>query len=71
LINLLTGRTHQIRVHFSYWGFPLAGDSLYGGDLTDIKRQALCCTRVMFAHPSTDKQMDISIDIQEDMKLLI
>ncbi|MEG0895182.1 MAG: RluA family pseudouridine synthase [Oscillospiraceae bacterium] len=71
LINLLTGRTHQIRVHFSYLGFPLAGDSLYGGDLTDIKRQALCCTRVMFAHPSTDKQMDISIDIQEDMKLLI
>lgn len=40
-IALETGRTHQIRVHFSHIGHPLAGDDLYGADTTYIKRQSL------------------------------
>lgn len=42
-LALETGRTHQIRAHMSYMGFPLAGDDLYGGRLINAKRQALHC----------------------------
>lgn len=45
LLRLETGRTHQIRVHMSSLGHPLAGDDLYGGSLDRLTRQALhCCT---------------------------
>ena len=47
----VTGRTHQIRVHFAYIGCPLAGDELYGGSLEDMSRQALHCTRLSFISP--------------------
>jgi 23S rRNA pseudouridine1911/1915/1917 synthase len=47
-----TGRTHQIRVHFSHIGHPLLGDTLYGGKpLTD--RQALHAAKLQFTHPFT------------------
>ena len=45
---LHTGRTHQIRVHVSQLGYPLAGDDLYGGHLDYIQRQALHAARVSF-----------------------
>lgn len=51
-ISLKTGRTHQIRVHFSALGFPLAGDDLYGGSLDLCKRQALHCNEMRFVSPS-------------------
>jgi 23S rRNA pseudouridine1911/1915/1917 synthase len=44
-VTPITGRTHQIRVHFSYIGHPLAGDDMYGGDTSDIKEQALHCVK--------------------------
>lgn len=47
----VTGRTHQIRVHFSYLGHPLAGDDLYGGSRSWIGRQALHCARMEFGVP--------------------
>ncbi len=47
-IHLETGRTHQIRVHFSYIGHPLAGDDLYGGCCDDAQGQALHCGTVSF-----------------------
>lgn len=48
-VTLETGRTHQIRVHFSYIGHPLAGDDLYGGCCDDISGQALHCGELIFS----------------------
>ncbi|MDR7076747.1 23S rRNA pseudouridine1911/1915/1917 synthase [Neobacillus niacini] len=51
---LETGRTHQIRVHFSHIGHPLVGDKLYGGKPL-FKRQALHAAKLEFTHPITDE----------------
>ena len=68
---LHTGRTHQIRVHVSQLGYPLAGDDLYGGHLDYIQRQALHATRVSFHHPMTNEWLELSADMPQDMKDLI
>lgn len=70
-LRLETGRTHQIRVHLASLGFPLAGDSLYGGDTQDIDRQALHCRDIYFKHPITGREIHISCDFPQDMKRLI
>lgn len=70
-INLETGRTHQIRVHFSHLGHPLLGDTLYGGDCDEISRQALHCKTVYFTHPITNKDIVIDCPFPEDFKGLI
>ena len=49
----VTGRTHQIRVHFASIGHPLAGDDLYGGHRDRIGRQALHCARQTFRVPDS------------------
>lgn len=56
LCSLKTGRTHQIRVHMSYIGHPLLGDSLYGDyDISDFPDgQLLHCYRLRFIHPITN-----------------
>ncbi len=54
----VTGRTHQIRVHFSSIGCPLAGDELYGGHRGKISRQALHCAKQTFAVPEGEKISD-------------
>lgn len=65
---LHTGRTHQIRVHFSYLGHPLAGDSFYGGHTDLLDRQALHCGLVSFPHPVTGETMTVRVDMHNDMK---
>lgn len=73
-IKIETGRTHQIRVHFSYIGHPIVGDTLYGIDTHTapfIQRQALHAYKVSFFHPITKKQMDFCSPIPEDIKQLI
>ncbi len=68
-IKLLTGRTHQIRVHFSHIGHPLAGDFLYGDENDGIiGRQALHCGEISFKHPVTGKQINLTAELPEDMK---
>ena len=56
-INIETGRTHQIRVHFSYIKHPIVGDDLYG---TKDKRMYLHASKLSFIHPNTKKQIVIS-----------
>ena len=69
-LKLLTGRTHQIRVHMKYIGFPLIGDFLYNPDYTYMDRQALHSGRLEFIHPVTGEKMDLISDIPSDMKSL-
>ena len=70
-IHLLTGRTHQIRVHFAALGHPLLGDTAYDGSCDTIPRQALHAWRVHFFHPDTGKEIRIEAPIPEDMCRLI
>lgn len=66
----VTGRTHQIRVHFSYIGHPLAGDELYHGSREDIHRQALHCCGVKFVSPDDGMEHVVESPLPEDMEAL-
>jgi len=64
-----TGRTHQIRVHFSAVGHPLAGDGLYGGGKSFCQRQALHCAEMRFKRVSDGKEIAAECPVPEDMRL--
>lgn len=66
-LHLETGRTHQIRIHMKYLGFPLIGDSLYNPDMEWIGRQALHSHRLKFFHPITRKPMEFTAPLPADM----
>ncbi len=68
---LETGRTHQIRVHMSHIGHPIAGDDLYGGSQTYIKRQALHAGYFSFYHPASGNFVEVVAPMPEDMALAI
>jgi 23S rRNA pseudouridine1911/1915/1917 synthase len=71
-VELETGRTHQIRVHFSYHGFPLVGDTLYGGSrVAEMRRQALHAARLEFLHPLTGERKGYTAPLPEDMERLL
>ena len=64
-----TGRTHQIRVHFSHIGHPVVGDSIYGKRKDFYSgRHMLHAKRLLFYHPRTGKKMEFCSFIPEDMK---
>lgn len=69
LVSLIleTGRTHQIRIHMKYLGFPLVGDYLYNPDMEYIKRQALHSHRLTFRHPISGEIMDFTAPLPDDM----
>ncbi|MED3779139.1 RluA family pseudouridine synthase [Heyndrickxia sporothermodurans] len=70
--QLETGRTHQIRVHMKYIGFPLAGDPKYGPRKTlSINGQALHAGVLGFVHPRTEKYMEFEAPLPEDFLQLI
>ena len=54
----VTGRTHQIRVHFASLGHPLAGDDLYGGSRERVGRQALHCAKQTYTIPACAPMLD-------------
>jgi len=70
-LTLLTGRTHQIRVHLSHIGHPLLGDDLYGGSKELIDRQALHAVRLSFIHPVSNERIDVSSPLPIDLLELI
>ena len=66
-LKLETGRTHQIRIHMKYLGFPLIGDYLYNPDMEHISRQALHSHHMEFAHPITGEWMSFTAPLPADM----
>lgn len=84
-VELETGRTHQIRVHFAYRRHALVGDPVYGGRLAvpagasealaealrRFRRQALHATRLAFAHPTTGDVLEFEAEPPEDFRQLL
>ena len=66
--DLKTGRTHQIRVHMSHIGHPLAGDDLYGGSCEYIKRQALHCGDLLLKSAPLDFNRFFASEFPADIK---
>ena len=66
-LTLETGRTHQIRVHMSYIGYPIVGDEVYGRKKQkyDIKGQALHAKLLGFVHPLKDEYMEFEANLPE------
>ncbi|MCD6363414.1 MAG: RluA family pseudouridine synthase [Synergistetes bacterium] len=68
-VQIKTGRTHQIRVHFSYQGYPIAGDEVYGeGKLPSLKRQFLHAYKLAFSHPCTEKKLSFTSPLPQDLR---
>ena len=86
-LNLETGRLHQIRVHLSHFGHPVAGDSVYGGGrqralrnaqsasvaaaFARLNRQALHAHTLGFNHPKTDERVKFSAPMPMDMQRVV
>lgn len=69
-IRLETGRTHQIRVHFSQLGTPVLGDTLYSNGDSRIHRQALHCGVLRFCHPVSGEAQVLTAELPADIKKL-
>ncbi len=67
----LTGRTHQLRLHFAYLGAPILGDDLYGCESVKISRQALHAAELTFRHPKRGEVLSLSAPIPTDMASLL
>ena len=69
---LETGRTHQIRVHMKYIGYPLAGDPKYGQRKTlDTGGQMLHAGTIGFIHPATDEYMEFTSPLPDEFEDII
>ncbi len=67
----VTGRTHQLRVHFAHIGAPITGDSLYGSASEAIPRHALHSCRVSFVHPASAQRLEITAGLPDDISSVI
>ena len=69
--QLITGRTHQIRVHLAAIGHPIAGDVMYGLPSELIERQALHAASLSFQHPATGETLTVDAEPPSDMRRLL
>lgn len=69
--HLITGRTHQIRVHLSAIGHPIAGDAMYGLPTPLIERQALHARSLTIRHPATDTPLNLEAEPPADFRQLL
>ena len=72
-VELVTGRTHQIRVHLSYIGHAVAGDTDYGSrgsleEMTGLRRQFLHAHRLTFSHPVSGLEMSFEDPLPDDLR---
>ncbi len=71
----ITGRTHQIRVHFAFIGHPLAGDTLYGHRKQllrpELKRHFLHARTIGFYHPRTEEWMEFRAEMPQDLQKVL
>jgi len=84
-VTLMTGRTHQIRVHMAHINHPVVGDQLYGGrsripagigqilrtSLQQFKRQALHACKLSLLHPETKEEITLTATLPDDFALLL
>ncbi len=72
-VNLETGRTHQIRVHMSYIGYPIIGDTVYGrkNDRYGINGQALHAKKLGFVHPTRGEYMEFESPLPDYFENLL
>ena len=84
-VTLMTGRTHQIRVHMAHINHPVVGDQLYGGRsripagisnelrqvIQPFKRQALHACSLSFNHPHTDEELILTAPLPDDFQFLL
>ena len=70
-IHLLTGRKHQIRVHFAEKGYPVAGDKKYGNTPLVCRRLALHARSLSFIHPHSGKEMSFELGMPEEFSRLL
>ena len=71
LATPVTGRTHQLRVHFAHLGAQILGDDLYGEKSDLINRHALHAYKLCFEHPETKQKMELCAQLPNDMKAII
>ncbi len=69
-VNVKNKRAHQIRVHFSFFRFPIVGDELYNKVKHDVEIM-LFCDHVEFIHPITEKNMSFNLDLPESFNKFI
>lgn len=83
-VRILTGRTHQVRVHLASIGHPVAGDAVYGGRrepmarraaareaLRSLARPALHAARLAFAHPRSGERLEFRSELPPDLATLL
>lgn len=74
-VQILTGRSHQIRAHFAEAGHPLLGDSRYGGPLQaagqPVGRQMLHAARLALVHPVTGQMLTLEAPLPNDMTQML
>jgi 23S rRNA pseudouridine1911/1915/1917 synthase len=75
LLQLETGRTHQIRVHLKAIGHPVVGDPVYGSDNSSgsppLKRQFLHAYQLAFTHPSTGNMLELEAPLPSDLEFVL